>query len=324
MRSHLIKIFLVAVPVLTLIIGVEIQFRNIPNDYSYKSEYLKKHGEEINVLALGGSHNYRGINPDYFDKECFNAAMVSQSLKYDYFILEKHLSDLPHLEYIIIPISYPTLTMKLEETLEHWRKYRYIHYMNYNDLDLKDRFSLETYLAISHEDGLSILKNLYQYWYRGLDHRSCLDNGMGKSIDQEPVNLKNSAIEAAQRHEDSIFDVHTNMNDLNQIIGLCKNHNIKLILITPPGSSYYIKNLQRDNLELINRTCDSIAKEHPHVLYRNFIDDPVFRDSLFQDADHLNRLGAGILSVKLNEIIRNDGVKMATQNTSEAKHKNAF
>lgn len=107
---------------------------------------------------MGNYHFQHEINPVYFDKNCFNFSINSQSVYYNWFILNKYINKLPKLQYVIVPISYPTLTDKLEDGIEYWRKYRYIHYMNYDNLKLKEKFSLNTYLAISQGSGISIFK----------------------------------------------------------------------------------------------------------------------------------------------------------------------
>ena len=316
MKTYLYKILLFSLPILLLIIFTEQQYKRIPNDYKYKSDYLKKYGNQIEVLILGGSHNYRGINPDYFDLNCFNAAMVSQTLNYDLFILEQNINHLLNLQYVIIPISYPTLTSTLEETLEHWRKYRYIHYMGYDKLSLNDHFSINRYLAISQHTGISVIRQLFRYWLLGEDLRDCQQNGWGKSPSGPIKNLEILAKKAAQRHEDHSFEITRNLTFLNKIIELCREHDIKLILITTPATPYYIYHTNEKKWNLIAHACDSIASHHFHVRYLNMLYDTSYVDSLFLDGDHLNSQGAQILTLKLNETINQFSTQMATRDSS--------
>ena len=302
-KKFLFKFIRFVTPMVLLILFIEQQYRSIPNDYTYKSEYLQNQGGQIEVLALGGSHNYRGIDPDLFDKKGFNAAMVSQSINIDYFILKKYKDQLTNLQYVIIPISYPTLTTTMEESRESWRKYRYIHYMGYDELTLKDMFSINRYLAISQETGISIIKNLYRYWFHGRNFRDCQPNGWGKSGSYTPQNLEYLAKEAAQRHEDHSFDMSENMKYLNGLIRLSREGNYKLLLITTPATKYYTESLNDKKWSMIMHTCDSIAKNHAHVKYFNLLYDSTFTDSLFLDGDHLNSEGAQLLTRKLNEKI---------------------
>ena len=305
MNKTFFKIILFVLPLFPIIIFIESEYRSIPNDYSYKSQYIENKGNLIELLILGNSHTLTGINPDYFNRNCFNFSMNYQSINYHCFILKKYIDKLPNLQYLIIPISYPTLTKTLEDGIEYWRKYRYIYYMDYEDDNptLQDKISLNRYLFINQLTRISLLKRLWGYWFNNQDNIFCRPNGwVSLSVDNQE-NLKKSAKEAAQRHESPSFDVKVNMKYLNDIISLGKRHNFKILLVTPPATSY-IEYLDSNNIDLINHTCDSTAKQYTHVRYINFLNDSAFTDSLFKDGDHLNNIGAKVWSQKLNKIIK--------------------
>ena len=57
-------------------IPMEILLENIPNDYSFKKEYLDENSDSIEILVLGSSHSYYGINPIYFHLRAFNASVM--------------------------------------------------------------------------------------------------------------------------------------------------------------------------------------------------------------------------------------------------------
>ena len=69
-------------------ISFELLLRNIPNDYSFKKNYLNTKSNSIEVLFLGSSHIYYGINPEYISRNSFNGSHISQSLNFDLEILE--------------------------------------------------------------------------------------------------------------------------------------------------------------------------------------------------------------------------------------------
>src|SRR6056297_454265 len=249
MKQYVFKISAFSLGVLLFILFIEHQYRSIPNDYSYKSNYIETHREKIKVLTLGASHCYRGINPAYFNLRCFNFSLVSQSIDYDYFTITKYIDVLPNLEYVILPINYITFSYKLEEGIEHWRKYRYLHYMHLNaPLTKSDLFNPDRYLSIKQEPASALINHLYQYWFHNQTHITCDTNGWGElsaeeeHIDPEKISnyLKASAKETANRHINYPFNAQNNMQYLDDIIKLCRKNQCKLILITPPATSYYI------------------------------------------------------------------------------------
>ena len=77
-------------PLLLGALILEVLIQNIPNEYSYKKSYLDSNSNEIEVLFLGSSHVYYGVNPEYISANSFNASHIAQTLDYDYAILKKY------------------------------------------------------------------------------------------------------------------------------------------------------------------------------------------------------------------------------------------
>ena len=89
MKRFIIKSLLLLLPLAVVLVGVEYFLRLIPNDYSYKSQWLDSNSNKVKIWCLGSSHVYFGINPNYFSKESFNSGHVSQGIKFDHYILKK-------------------------------------------------------------------------------------------------------------------------------------------------------------------------------------------------------------------------------------------
>jgi len=83
MKSFITKIAFFILPIFILLIGVELYFRNAPNAFIVKSNYLKENIGQIEVLILGSSHHQNGLNPKYFSKNTCNLANGSQDIKMD-------------------------------------------------------------------------------------------------------------------------------------------------------------------------------------------------------------------------------------------------
>ncbi|OCB78491.1 hypothetical protein [Flavobacterium crassostreae] len=128
--SKFIKLFaLFLIPILVVMTSFELLLRNIPNDYSYKKKYLDAKSDGIEVLFLGSSHIYFGINPEYITKKSFNVAHSSQSLNFDLEIIKKYKNRWKNLKYIIVPIDYFSMYTTLEDAIEKWRVKNYSIYL---------------------------------------------------------------------------------------------------------------------------------------------------------------------------------------------------
>ena len=115
MKKFLIKVCLFTVPFILFLLITEYLLRNIPNDYSYKNQYLEKNAKNIETLFLGSSHAYYGINPEYYSGNSFNASHISQTIDLDYKLIKKYAQDFNKLQYIVLSTTFHYLhVLRLE------------------------------------------------------------------------------------------------------------------------------------------------------------------------------------------------------------------
>ncbi len=121
MRKLWLKILLVIGPLVLCLLLFEIGLSRVDNSYTFKKRLLHDQAHSIQVLVLGSSHAYYGINPDYFSLKGFNLANVSQPLRYDYALLERYAPKCPDLKVVIMAISDFSLGFRLADSGEYWR-----------------------------------------------------------------------------------------------------------------------------------------------------------------------------------------------------------
>lgn len=286
-------------PVLLMLLCYEILYRNIPNSYQYKDYFLQNRDsvKDLKVLILGSSNAYLGINPVFFRERGFNAGNVSQSLRYDYFILNKYIESLPSLEYVILPISYVSLFSELENGDEDWRVKKYQLYMN-SDIhsNLIPKYNLECAKKL---DGVII-----EHYLLGQNFKQCTSLGWGTMYREHRADLdfEHSGEERGQAHtyfpEKYDNDIYLkNVDFVNKIALLCQKKNIKLCLLTPPAYSSYYNHLNKVQLDMMYRVISDIVMWYPQgVVYVDLLRDKRFFKSDFHDSDHLCEKGAEKLS----------------------------
>ena len=123
-----LKLLFIGGVIFATIIYCEIRLRDIPNSYTIKKYYLEKDLNDIQVLILGSSHTYFGINPEFFNLKGYNLANASQTLYYDKELLGRYIDRMPNLKIVIISYSYFALWTELYENVENWRDYCYYHF----------------------------------------------------------------------------------------------------------------------------------------------------------------------------------------------------
>jgi hypothetical protein len=293
------KAIIFTLPIALFVVVTEYIVRKIPNDYSYKNEYLFSNSKNIEILVLGNSHSFFGINPAYFSRSTFNAAHVSQSLNYDYFIFNKYKNKLSNLKTLILPVSYFTLFSKLENGIEDWRVKNYsIYYGCQYHYDLK--YNFETI----GEKPLMVLKKVYKY-LKGSNNIKVSELGFCLNYSNvKQSDLMATGVTAAKRHTKSDLDLlATNINLLNKLITESNAQGIRVVLFTPPARKSYISNLNRYQLSVMKSNIAEIIRENSYVEYYDFMNDTRFVDDDFKDADHLNGIGAKKLTQLIDRII---------------------
>jgi hypothetical protein len=303
MKKFIIKTLLLLLPVIILAIPVEYLLRDIPNVYSFKKQYLDGHSNELEILILGSSHTYYGINPVHFSKNTFNAGCSSQSLDFDLAILNKYQNNLNNLKIIILPVSCFSLFSNLEDRLV--KNYALYYEMSTNSLSINSEL-LSFNLTIN-------LMRLYRYYIRKDGNINCTKLGWGAEYHSKNAkDLQETGKTAAKRHTKNfsksaqIFD--EKLKILESFLELCNKRNIKLIFITTPAYYTYRENLDLEPLNKMLETINAFVKEHSNCYYFNWIEDMDFVAEDFYDADHLNEIGAEKLTKKLVRDIDSLGI----------------
>jgi len=292
-----------ACPIVLFICLAECFIRQIPNDYSYKNKYLTNNAPDINILILGSSHSFYGINPEYFTKNAFNASHVSQSLNYDLFIFQKFKKSFSNLKVLIFPISYFTLFTQLEDGQEHWRAKYYSLYYN-----CRYHSNIRYNTEVMTSKPLTIIEFMIKY-FKGENNITVSKLGFGLNYSNtEQSDLTMKGMSAAKRHTKnskmSLLD--TNLELLSNIFEECDRMGVHPIIFTPPAWKSYRDNINLKQLSLMKTSLTSLLKKYPKVKYYDLMEDNRFHKEDYKDADHLNNIGAKKLTRILNEIIHHD------------------
>ena len=278
---------------------LEIAIRKIPNDYQLKKAYLDKNAPKINILILGSSHSFYGVNPKYFSKHTFNAAYVSQTLDLDEELLHRYKDKLTNLKTVIIPISYSSLFETLETDVEKWRLKNYILYYGFEN-KYHYTYNFETF----NYDILLNIKKVIKHYVLNKSYITSSNLGWGTNFSSKN-NQKFDGKFTAKKHTASNFKLFdANLKSLLKIIELCKKKKVKILYVTTPTHASYYKNVNQMQLLKTTNTINELVKKNPNCEYINLLDSEKFIATDFHDADHLNEIGAKKLSLFLDKKMR--------------------
>lgn len=298
-----LKISLIfSIPVLIILVVIEILLRRIPNDYSFKSTYLEKNSKKIEVLYLGNSHIYFGVNPEFSALKSFNAAYTSQSVDLDWLIFSKY-KDWSQLKYIVLPVDYIALYTQLGNNVEAWRMKNYNLYYGINS-----SFHLENSAEIFNGKFAKNVDRLNKYYNKGVSDLDCNNLGFGTLYHHtKSTNIEVSSKDAAKRHKVdiksklSISNFEYNTAILKNFIRFGKENHVKIVFVATPVSKSYYNITKDDQLKTTISTIKRLVSEsNNQCMYLDYMQGNDFYDADFYDGDHLNDMGAKKLTEKLN------------------------
>lgn len=267
------------------------KFDNIPNT--------------LDVCNFGSSHGLFGFN--YADIQrngytCFNFGLVSQSISYDYRLMQQYGNHIVEGTIVFIPISYFSLFGKDEEDYEDFESKNQRYYLilppelikNY---DVKANIYAK-YLPAIGVDTATLIKVL-------IGKKLAADNNENNQvIAASDIDVPEDARAAFERHiEKNKLDDNGNrilnqqeLDALYDLIEYCQDKGAVPILVTTPYLSEYtdeVKKAAPDFYDEFYSVIDAVIKSSG-VDYYDYAFDERFSHSydLFMNADHLNKEGA--------------------------------
>lgn len=302
MKTFLIRWLLFLLPLLMMAFGVEYFLRQMPNNYKTKAEGFKR-AADFEILSLGSSHAFYGIDPSRFGLDAINAAQPSQTYDIDLAVFDHYNQDFTNLRYLLIPVSYFSFQLTFDHVADPWRAKNYRLYYNTN-VSNNPMYSTEiTSLPLKKN-----IERLRDYYRRGISEVTVDSRGLliNTSIEKETVDLDAVGSIAAERHMKSMnaIDSTACREAIEQLIAKAAEKNITVILFTTPCYKSYTSRLDDTNISKMKKTAEELAGRYNHVEYHDFLFDSDFTADDFRDADHLNRRGSAKLTARLDEIIQ--------------------
>lgn len=301
MRNFLIKTSVFIIPVLALLMIIEFQLSQIPNEYTRKIHCFETNLNEIQILILGSSHSLRAINPHYIHSgKAYNLSMISQPLQIDLQLFRKYRNRLKSIEVLVIPISYFSLSKKLDEGEI---MLRLPYYEKYYDLDMSVYVpwkSLDYHSSLYQEGLKKAIQRIIKYRTGRIHIQTDCSGWMGqaKSIDD----FQGNAVEAVKRHEDGSLDFSANVLLIREALTWCESNGVKVIFINTPKTNAYNHFLNSTKVQKINETINSLAS-HYNEVYWDQSSSKSYSLEDFSNADHLNEKGALKYTKSLDSLI---------------------
>lgn len=316
MRRFIFKVtaFVFAVAIISLTINYLYIAKNPVNS---KFTYVP---ENIEVCNLGSSHGMYGYCYEKYKDSytCFNFALDSQSLSYDYRLLKAYRENLSEDAIVIITLSYASMYGSIAEADSEdfeSKNQRYYHFLPVHLIkkyDLTTDMLLGRYRSMKGEPtevlnslltdpiyntSNSTYSNDYwmkaedvetEYWYITADAAQTDSNA-------EAAYLRHFVTNKQDENGNMIYNMEE-VDALYNIIELCHETGKTPVLITTPYLTEYTDCIQQGSPDFYEEFYSFVDKlvEEENIQYYDYSHDERFQTDydLFINADHLNKKGA--------------------------------
>lgn len=276
---------------------VTLKFRTIP--------------EQIEICNLGNSHGLYGFCYDNItDYTCFNFGLVSQSLDYDYRLLQEYKDNLAEGGLMFITVSYTSLYGNDESEREDFisknkRYYKILSPEHIKNYSLRQDLTINILPVMWTAD--NVLYDIATSEERG---RLVMDMWEWTLQDKSMESIIEDATTTYARHFEGRVDAEgnwvinqNNVDALYNIITLCRKKNIEPVIVTTPYLNEYTDEIRENQPSFFDEFYGFLKKvqEDTGVDYFDFSCDLRFINEYdyFFSVDHLNRIGA----LELTEIL---------------------
>lgn len=309
----------------SLILGIlffsyaELTLYYYPSTFQRKVQYTKENKDNIEVLALGSSHNQSAINPEYFENiKISNLAFGGQNLAIDSAIINKKISEFPRLKFVIFELSY--------HSLEHRYRANYHRnslYLRFHNINLFGRRNTPLDYSI-YLSNPKLYSQFIKPWvektpvnkYGYATQLSVNDTHLHRfknlnyNVDSIMMDTNNLFI---KRHRNEDLDAYIdNKKILIGMVDLCiENDIVPIIILTPVFKNYYnsyiVSKEQRRRSFL-----KTLEETYSQLVVLDYEQHSEMEVTDFKNEDHLNPHGAEIFS----KILNRDLDSIATKNSS--------
>lgn len=252
-------------------------------DYSFEGAVKA----DYDLLILGNSRCYRGIDPDALSVKAYNFSHDNDSYNQQYHKLQYLLSKRKKISYLVLGVDYFEFNV-----LSNSRNYAYADYLGKDyERDYKDNIwelKLKHSLENLNPKQLSLLK---------------------KSGVKLPFQKENGQYirYGTARESDTIHRDITRLKILedyfHKTISLCQENGIKVFLVMPPVRQNELKSYTKDQINEFNAFINS-SIDHKNSVYWNYSEDGSYTTKDYTDITHLNEAAADRFTKMLDDSIK--------------------
>ena len=300
MRYFLHSILIFLIPIIGYII-IALAFHDSINTIIYgintenqiKQSFRNVLKQENELLVLGNSRCYRGINPDNFSVSAFNFSHDNDSYNVIFHKLKYCIDNNKIPRSLVLGVDYFQFSFKSSTRNYTYGKLlgkRFLDDYKYQNINI---YILENYIknSLSPKSFFTSLAKLMLSYRK---HAFLKQNG--QFICPGNANPRETIIRDINR-------ISFQEDYFKEILDLCERNDMQIFLIMPPVRDNELSSYSQEQIDEFNNYINQFVSDN--LFYINFSKDASFVLSDFTDITHLNKEAADVFTSKLDSIIVN-------------------
>lgn len=313
MRKFIYKLTIYIIIIVLITLGINYYFAKTDardSDYTLKFKYIP---DNIEICNVGSSHGLFGYNYEDLSNRysCFNFGLVSQTLSYDYRLLDYYQDNIDKGAIVFVTVSYFSFFGQNEEyytndfVSKNKRYYKILDAAHIKQYDYKISIWEKYFPALVAR--FDLIRSVLGMQDIGHSDWSQTADMIDLTTDVEGAYNRHLGID---KYNDGNLIINKNELDaLYSIIELCEERKWIPIVITTPYLSEYSDAAWNNSSEALNTMyslIDEVVKAKGVEYYDYSLDDRFCRRyDYFMNGDHLNQEGAKeFVDILENEVIK--------------------
>ena len=306
-------------PLVAAFAAVEARISAIPNAYTYKLSLVEAQREALEVVVLGSSHEFDGIDTDVFSRPAVNLAMPSQSLTQSAelalgFLRVNRIPGqatglrlaVPRLRHILLGVSYYSLPYRMSSVGDDRMGMYMRAYGVFGDTTFRDRINPSNYLYMGIY-GWPVVQGLARGrvpdYIGAMNRTGSRHIRPGPTADMPRFTFDTAASRALYHHSIGREEnVAINLAYMRRLAVECRTRNVTLILVTSPITAEYAAAFGDAAWQPRRALLEAFSRELS-VRYLDYSRSDAFGWRDFANGDHLNSDGAARFGRILSEVV---------------------
>ena len=260
----------------------------------------------LNTVIFGDSHAW-GLNPKFIDNS-FNYGSSAESYEQTYYKVRYMINNYPNVEYYVLPIDYASFLSYARDKysdISYWSKF-----MSYKELSMASNKSQISLMILDKfpiiGSGNDIVTFMFSNEKKTYVYLGWQSQEISFASDDPSYRIWVGQYRVYSQFNNQVIKEKSLISSFYNIIDILERNNKTIVLVKYPITREYFKAINERGINSSQFYSEfyDLSLKHNKVYILDYQEVLLDNQELFADSDHLDYLGAEVLSKKINEDLK--------------------